>query len=252
MMSSNQENPIMQLKEQIVSKFTLENWNEIGLLTNTTTIIQQYPRLLKSLKWNDDDYAGHVLTVLTKIDSLNEESISDIKKYIDEKYGDKGYYISDKPSERKITFAPNIFDIPTSEMEKDLIAVMMPFNDSLNKVYETIIKSAESQSFRAVRVDNIWENSVIIQDIFELIYKSKIVIADLTGKNANVMYEVGIAHTLGKLVIPISQNIQNNIPFDLQHHRALEYLPNDEGLEKLNKELISKLKTLNINSKDLF
>ncbi|MCT7486360.1 hypothetical protein N5T98_04880 [Aliarcobacter cryaerophilus] len=62
------------------------------------------------------------------------------------------------------------------------------------------------------RADDIWEDHTFIQDIFSLIYKSKIVIVDFTGKNPNVMYETGIAHTLGKIVI---QNLA-----DIQHHRT--------------------------------
>ncbi len=85
---------------------------------------------------------------------------------------------------------------------------------------------------------------LFIQDIFELIYCSSIVIVDFTGKNPNVFYEAGIAHTLGKNVIPITQNIED-IPFDLRHHRVLKYLNNNEGLQGLKKGLETRLKTLN-------
>jgi hypothetical protein len=55
-----------------------------------------------------------------------------------------------------------------------------------------------------------------------------------------VFYETGVAHTLGKLVIPITQSV-TDIPFDLRHHRALTYLPNSEGLLKLEADLEKKL-----------
>lgn len=93
------------------------------------------------------------------------------------------------------------------------------------------------------------KNSTIIQDIFELIYKSKIVIADFAGKNPNVMYEVRIAHTLGKLVIPIAQSV-DDLPFDLRHHRALTYLPNGERLEELKKNLVNKLSSISKQTLD--
>jgi hypothetical protein len=57
------------------------------------------------------------------------------------------------------------------------------------------------------------------------------------------MYELGIAHTLGRHVIPITQNI-NDVPSDLVHHRALTYLNNREGLEKLTVDLERRLKHL--------
>ena len=66
---------------------------------------------------------------------------------------------------------------------------------------------------------------------------------DFTGKNPNVFYEAGIAHTLGKYVVPITQS-EHDIPFDLKHHRHAKYLNNGEGLQKLKQELISRFLTL--------
>ncbi len=55
------------------------------------------------------------------------------------------------------------------------------------------------------------------------------------------MYETGIAHTLGKHVIPISQSL-DDIPFDMRHHRVLKYLANGEGLHALESRLTEKLR----------
>ena len=88
----------------------------------------------------------------------------------------------------------------------------------------------------------MWEDQTIIQDIFNLIYQADIVIVDFSGSNPNVMYETGIAHTLGKTVIPIAQNIKTDVPFDTSHHRTLEYLSNQEGLERLFAKLHEKLR----------
>ena len=93
------------------------------------------------------------------------------------------------------------------------------------------------------RADNIWQESTVIQDIFGLIFKSFIVVCDFTGKNPNVFYEAGIAHTLGKHVVPITQS-PDDIPFDLRHHRYLNYLNNSDGLKKLQAELSARISTL--------
>jgi hypothetical protein len=55
------------------------------------------------------------------------------------------------------------------------------------------------------------------------------------------MYETGIAHTLGKLVIPISQSL-DDVPFDMAHHRILKYLANGEGIEDMVVKLANKLR----------
>ena len=55
-----------------------------------------------------------------------------------------------------------------------------------------------------------------------MICKSSVVVCDLTGKNANVFYEAGIAHSLGKDVILITQSA-DDVPFDLRHLRYIPY-----------------------------
>jgi hypothetical protein len=71
-------------------------------------------------------------------------------------------------------------------------------------------------------------------------YEAHAVVVDFTGRNSNVMYETGIAHTLGKHVIPITQS-REDVPFDIQHHRALLYLPNAQGFAELEAGLTKKL-----------
>lgn len=56
----------------------------------------------------------------------------------------------------------------------------------------------------------------------------------------------GIAHTLGKHVIPITQNAED-IPFDLRHHRYIRYLNNDEGRGVSKREVASRLRWFDQN-----
>ena len=58
-----------------------------------------------------------------------------------------------------------------------------------------------------------------------------------------MFYEAGIAHTLGKSVVPIAQN-DHDVPFDLRHHRYIRYLNNGEGLTSLSQALLPRLRTL--------
>ncbi|MBU4556296.1 MAG: hypothetical protein KJ747_05445, partial [Actinobacteria bacterium] len=94
-----------------------------------------------------------------------------------------------------------------------------------------------------MRVDDLWEESSIVQDIFNLVFRAQIVVVDFTDKNPNVMYETGIAHTLGKHVVPISQSL-GDVPFDLTHHRVLTYLNNRQGLGVLGPKLADRLATV--------
>jgi hypothetical protein len=120
---------------------------------------------------------------------------------------------------------------------------MMPFDAGYKPVYQAIRKACMDADLRCKRADDIWANSTIIQDIFDLIFVAEIVVVDFTGRNSNVMYETGVAHTLGKHVVPITQSI-DDVPFDLQSHRVLKYLQNREGLAKLSQDLSARLTTI--------
>jgi nucleoside 2-deoxyribosyltransferase len=144
--------------------------------------------------------------------------------------------------EQIIIIVPRFFSKPKSDTNPNLVSVMMPFSKDFQEIFNAITAACENVNMICLRADDFWKNSVIIQDIFELIYTSGIVIADFSKRNPNVLYEVGIAHTLGKHVIPIVQNIED-IPFDLHHHRVLTYHDNDEGRQKLTNDLMSRLKT---------
>ncbi|MCY1507063.1 hypothetical protein D9M68_413290 [compost metagenome] len=90
-------------------------------------------------------------------------------------------------------------------------------------------------------MDGIWENHAVIQDVISLIDRSAFVVCDCTGRNPNVFYEIGIAHSLGKEVILITQSGED-IPFDLRHLRYLPYLNNGEGLAGLQAQLTERLR----------
>lgn len=128
-------------------------------------------------------------------------------------------------------------------IRSNLVSVMMPFSNEFTAVYDAMKVACERSGLECKRADDIWEHSTVIQDIYSLIYRSKIVICDFSGKNTNVFYEAGIAHTLGREVIPIVQH-PGDIPFDLQHHRYIQYLNNAEGLQKLIGDISPRLGTL--------
>ena len=148
-----------------------------------------------------------------------------------------------RKTERVITFVPEVFKIPEGVEISNQIAVMMPFSKDFDEVYEIIKGSCKSVGMQCHRVDEVWKESAIIQDVFDLIFTSSIVIADLSGKNPNVFYEVGIAHTLGKFVIPIVQNT-SDISFDVGHHRVLKYSFDENGRVELKNRLEARLKTI--------
>ncbi|HEX2078477.1 MAG TPA: CHAT domain-containing protein [Longimicrobium sp.] len=145
--------------------------------------------------------------------------------------------------ERCLDICPAVFEIPSGPRDPGLVAVMMPFSQEFAETYQEIRKACEAVGLRCQRADTIWEESTIMQDVFNLIYRSAVTIVDLSGRNPNVMYECGIAHTLGRPVLPISRNMEA-LPFDLAHHRVLAYLPTPEGHARMREKLESRLRSM--------
>lgn len=104
-----------------------------------------------------------------------------------------------------------------------LCFVIMPFSPECEIVYRQLIKPAgETFGLKVLRADDIYSPGVITEQIKAAIHQSIICVADVTSKNPNVLYEVGIAHTLGKPTILLSQNVEQ-IPFDLRDLRVIIY-----------------------------
>jgi hypothetical protein len=139
---------------------------------------------------------------------------------------------------------PTVFQISEHEnIEPTLASAMMPFDAAFNPVYDAIRLAAENAGLRCRRADDIWENAAIIQDVVSLIDRSRIVVCDCSGRNPNVFYEAGIAHTLGREVILITQS-EPDIPFDLRHLRHIRYLNNAEGRAALTQALQARMQTV--------
>jgi len=130
----------------------------------------------------------------------------------------------------------------------DTCFVMMPFakpiGDHYQLIYEPAIKKA---GLVPVRADNeIFGTGKIIDQIWAGINSSKVLITELTDRNPNVFYELGLAHALDKPVVLISSN-EKDVPFDLQHIRVIYYDVNDpfwgnKLMEKVAENILSAIK----------
>jgi hypothetical protein len=106
---------------------------------------------------------------------------------------------------------------------KPFVFVLMPFEDKFTDVYQFGIKQAcEKAEAYAERLDEQIFTESMLQRIYNQIAKADVVIADMTGRNPNVFYEVGYAHALGKVVVLLTQD-KDDIPFDLKHYRHIIY-----------------------------
>lgn len=109
------------------------------------------------------------------------------------------------------------------QASKPFVFVLMPFSDDFSDYYESGIKEAcKAVGVHCERVDEQRFDETILERIYNQIQKADVIVADMSGKNPNVFYEVGYAHSLHKRVILLTQSA-NDIPFDLKHHRHIVY-----------------------------
>lgn len=131
------------------------------------------------------------------------------------------------------------------------VFVIMPFRDNFDYLYHNYIqKVCNNFNLTCLRGDDLYTSRSIMQDVWSLIYNSKIIVADCSGKNPNVMYELGIAHTLGKNVILLTQDI-NDIPFDLQHLRYIQYEYAPQSIDQIKEKLLDAFYQIFIDNNDL-
>lgn len=159
--------------------------------------------------------------------------------------------IAEKPlsnDPEQITIKPIFGQVKKNPEYQSDIFVIMPFKDELKPIYELIQEVAEDidGSLSVKRGDDFISNEHIMSEVWYAIANAKLIIADCTGKNANVFYELGIAHTLGKPVIVITQNIAD-LPFDIMSRRAIPYTDSMRGTSKLKSDLKDKIPRM-INS----
>jgi hypothetical protein len=115
----------------------------------------------------------------------------------------------------------------------------MPFAEEFNEVYEhAIVPAAETAGFLCHRADDAVGPNAIISDIIESIFAADVIVADVTGSNPNVFYELGVAHTIDNKTIMICEKTDKPLPFDLAAYRVIFYRKTIEGIRT---ELQSKL-----------
>lgn len=125
--------------------------------------------------------------------------------------------------------------------------VIMQFDDVIaNSVYEHCTRPiCEEFNLNVERADEIFTSNPILDDIVFAIEKSAVIIADISGKNPNVFYELGMSHMLKrKQTIMITQDDFDGIPFDISHFRIIQYENTIPGKEKYEQQLRKTLENI--------
>ena len=124
------------------------------------------------------------------------------------------------------------------------VFVIMPFDSELDAVYRDLIKDPlEDAGYRVSRADDPSRDGVFYENIYDQIvqnlWDADYIIADLTGSNPNVTYELGIAHTLNKRTLQISQSL--DLMFDIKSQNVIPYIVEGEQPSGLSEKLLSAI-----------
>lgn len=151
--------------------------------------------------------------------------------------------VVDSPSEdfdNKITVEPLWGEpIRRSQFQSDIFMVM-PFRERFKAVYENVVRPVASDLNMTIKRGDEFTSTrgSIMQEVWAALNACKLVVVETTEVNANVYYELGIAHTLGKPAILITQTTDvQEMPFDIRHLRFLVYEDTPEGRKDLEERL---------------
>lgn len=173
-----------------------------------------------------------------QVDELTVQKAMAISR---KKYGFSTPYVFSLPRQRLEAVDTKISVLPpfNGGLDKTKCFVAMPFSPEMDAVYgqiRSVFSGLKRRGLTCFRGDDSAKPEVITDHIWREINESFFLIADLTGRNANVYYEVGLAHAIGKPVILITQD--PDVPFDLRGVRRIHYsLQSQSEVELFKSEL---------------
>lgn len=123
-------------------------------------------------------------------------------------------------------------DAERVQVDPKLIFVLTPFSQREAATFKVVQQIAQRLGFRCVRGDEEYKREDILTHVVELLVRARIVIANISGRNPNVYYELGIAHALGKPTILVSRSL-DNVPFDMRSKYIVLFQTQEELADRL-------------------
>ncbi|MDX7780336.1 hypothetical protein SJR98_19845 [Aeromonas hydrophila] len=128
------------------------------------------------------------------------------------------------------------------DVKSKTVFVLTPFNEEYNKDYQWVEEAFSKHKYICTRGDDVKVQNNLLSHIIKEMLSSKFVVANISGRNPNVFYELGIAHALGKDVILISRS-EKDITFDLSSSQIIIYKEREDLHSSINAWLVSLLES---------
>ncbi|HET6249039.1 MAG TPA: hypothetical protein VFE47_15180 [Tepidisphaeraceae bacterium] len=126
---------------------------------------------------------------------------------------------------------------PGDQVSPGTILALMPSSDEFRLIYETAVSPALYGCGFATRVSEpAFDSNSWLSDIARQVLGAELIVADLTGFNADVLYVLGLCHGHSRCPLLITQDVEE-LPFNLETFRLIRYMTEDDGLFKLREDL---------------
>lgn len=221
----------------------------ISILVISLLLTVIFYLLFKSLKKSSYDNENHIAILEDVRDSFERQiySLNDRLIQNEERWRDVNHLLIDNKSlsikndtSKQIYYSE--FLKANGIRENDLIVnermvfVLTPLNSMFYDDFITIRSAVSGLAFECIRGDEKQFKGDIFPEMLRYIVQSKIIVANINGRNPNVLYELGIAQALDKNVILISKE-PHNLPIDVQSQRFLIYSDSEDLYKKLQIEI---------------
>jgi hypothetical protein len=128
------------------------------------------------------------------------------------------------------------------EFQRNLLFVGMPFNNTMDEVFNIIKSEGTRLNLNAIRVDKLSGSGFILKRITQNIENAEFLIFDLTDERPNVYYEIGYAHGVGnegdEMLLIAKEG--TTIHFDLEPLKIMYY----KSPQDLKSKLLPQLKQM--------
>ncbi|MFA0146340.1 hypothetical protein [Vibrio lentus] len=172
--------------------------------------------------------------------SINKERFDSVNHLLSEVKYSNSNYISNYHGANTLSpesFLRNLGVSSNVRVDPKKVFVLTPFHPRFDSQYQVIRNTISNFGFSCVKGDDSKMSSAILSHIVSEIASSRVVVANLSGRNPNVFYELGIAHALGKPVLLVSETL-DGIPFDIQSQRILTFTTENELASNLERWFI--------------
>jgi hypothetical protein len=237
------------LEQHLVGRFTTPN----DLASKVALSISQYSRHVEGVPVAPPSVVTPERPVATTDDVINElksmrVEFSALQQLVSDSLR-RWTAASSSVSERPNSSSADFLGPPALAVDPERCFVIMPYSQKWSGAVERIILEVCGEVGLEFEIAKNMEGRFIPHDIWRGITGAGVIVADLSGANANVTYEVGLADVIGKEVVLIAQ--QANVPFDFLAQRLILYEDSLPGSLALREELKDRLQRYKTKSKDI-